>query len=176
MAQIIRLPVWPSEYPATVDGLDHAEQLLVLAIRSWVADRKSGNNPTSRLCDTMSAAGAPDAAFSLDQFMTVAGRTAKRAVAIRCPRCPRVSEDEAQLLHAACLAQHGDRHLAAVALRHVLLSAFGADCTFDLLESLGEMFKAAGLRFRRRRPPHHAIESLDSVERWEPLPEDRMVH
>jgi hypothetical protein len=173
MTQIIRLPVRLAVYPETVQALDPPEHLLVMAIRTWLADYQNGNDPTLRLCDTMTAAGAPDAASSIDQFMTVAGRTAKRAIAIQCPRCRYVSPDEQCILHAASRAQHGDGQLAARALRTVLLSAVGAECAFDFVDTLAELFRFAGLRFRMRHLPIEKSSAEVVVEPWTP---DGVVH
>jgi hypothetical protein len=79
-----------------------------------------------RLCQGLEAAGTCDAAFSVDALMAIIARTVRQPIAIHCPRCPHVSEDERHLLHAASLTQAGNGHLAEKALCTALLSAQGA--------------------------------------------------
>jgi hypothetical protein len=59
--------------------------------------------------------------------MSVVARSARQPIAIHCPRCPHVSDDEKTLLHAASLAQAGDAQRVEKALRTALLSAQGAE-------------------------------------------------
>jgi hypothetical protein len=89
MGQIIRLNVVPAGYPDTSTTLDPAEGLLLSAIRWWVADFRQRDDPLPRLCGVMGAAGAHDAAFSVDQLMAVFVRSARRPMAVHCPPCPR---------------------------------------------------------------------------------------
>jgi hypothetical protein len=57
----------------------------------------------------------------------VIARTGRQPIAIHCPRCPHVSDDERLLLHAASLTQAGHSHMAEKALCAALLSAQGAE-------------------------------------------------
>jgi hypothetical protein len=97
---------------------------------------RQGEDPLPNLCEIMRAADAHDAAFSVDQLMAVVARTARRPVAIHCPRCPYLSIDEKHLLHAANLPQSGKSELA----ERALLSAHGAEFALGPLEGLGELF------------------------------------
>lgn len=153
MGQVIELTVLQSRYPATTADLDPVESVLLLAIRWWVADYREGDDPLPRLCEGMGHAGAHDAAFSVDRLMQVVAKTARHPIAIHCPRCPNLSGDETQLLHAASLAQSGESDRAERALRTALLSAQGAEFALGPLEGLGELLAEAKLRFRRRRSP-----------------------
>jgi hypothetical protein len=167
MAHIIRLPVRLSPYPDLIDSLDPAERLLVLAVRSWVADYQAGNDPASRLLEAMSAAGVPDAAVSIGLFMTEAARTARRPITIQCPRCAALSDDEQRILHAASLVQHRASHLAVPMLRNALALS-GTEFAVDLLESIGEMFIHAGLHLRVRQPPDDVTAAAEHWESWSP--------
>jgi hypothetical protein len=113
----------------------------------------------------MDTAGVHDAAFSVDRLMAVFVRTARRPIAVRCPRCPGLSEDERHLLHAASLVQAGDRKMAERALRTALLSAQGAEFALGPLQGLGDLFAEAKLLFRRRRPPAADEPSIAAANR-----------
>jgi hypothetical protein len=153
MGQIIRLNVVPAGYPDTSTALDRAERVLLSAIRWWVADFRQRDDPLPRLCDVMGAAGAHDAAFSVDQLMAAFVRSALRPMAVHGPCCPGLSEDEKHLLHAASLVQAGESKMAERALRTALLSAQGAEFALGPLHGLGDLFAEARLFFRRRRSP-----------------------
>lgn len=162
MGQVIQLPPSRTPSPDTTAALDSAEATLLLALRWWVADRRQGVDPLPRLCQAMTAAGATDAAFSVDQLMGVVARTARRQVELRCPRCPRLAEDERTLLYAAGAAQGGESALAERVLRTTLLSAAGAEFALGPLVGLGELFAQVRLFFTRRAsaPP--------APEAWSP--------
>jgi hypothetical protein len=153
MGQIIRLPTAPAAYPEAAADLNPAECVLLIAIRWWVADFDRREDPLPRLCQAMGAAGAHDAAFSVDQLMAVFVRTARRPMAIHGPGCPSLSGDEKHLLRAASLVQSGDSKRAECALRAALLSAQGVEFALGPLKGLGRLFAEARLIFRRRRSP-----------------------
>ncbi|MBN8901990.1 MAG: hypothetical protein BGO51_08930 [Rhodospirillales bacterium 69-11] len=181
MAQIVQLPLPAPAYPAEAAALDRAECVLLVALRWWVAARRDGEDPLPRLCQGLGTAGAHDAAFSVDALMNVIGRTARRPIAVHCPRCPRLSSDEVSLLHAASLAQAGDAPCAERALRTALLSAQGAEFALGPLEGLAILFAEAGLRLRRRRTPSEAGEGsvegrIAWVEAWQPRQPHETVH
>lgn len=146
-------PAAPSAHPATTRDLDPAESVFLLALRWWVADLKQGRDPLARLRQGMTLAGAPDAAYAVDQLMRVLARTARRPIAVGCPRCPGLSRDERRLLHAASLAQAGETARAADTLRAGMISPPGAGFAIGPLEGLVELFAGADLVFRRRAPP-----------------------
>jgi hypothetical protein len=100
MGQLIPFPARPTAFPDEAAGLETAECVLLLAIRWWVEDYRAGADPIPRLCEALDNADAPDAAFSIDGLMTTLARLARRPVDIHCPRCPALSADEKQLLHA----------------------------------------------------------------------------
>ncbi|MDR3531166.1 MAG: hypothetical protein P4L90_11515 [Rhodopila sp.] len=85
---------------------------MLVAIRWWVADFRQHDDPLPRLCQAMGTAGARDAAFSVDQLMSVFIRSARRPMAIHGPRCRGLSGDEKHLLNAASLVQAGESKMA----------------------------------------------------------------
>jgi hypothetical protein len=178
MGQVIRLPVLaPTEpYPDASTELDPAERTLLLGIRWWVVDHRHGNDPLPRLCRAFDTDKVHDAAFSVDQLMFVVARSACRQVAIHCPRCPRLSEDEKHLLNAACLAQAGRGDLAERTLRTALLTAQGAEFALGPLEGLGALFAEAKLLFRRRRLPTDERPVPGVIEVWSPASASETIH
>lgn len=156
MAQLIRFPVPPIPYPHRSTDLDTAEYALLIAVRWWVANHRNGTDPLPRLCQALGVAGVRDAAFSVDQLMSIVARTARHPIAIHCPCCPGLSADEMCLLHAAGIAQAGNEQLAEKALRTALLSAQGAEFALGPLEGLGELFAEARLFLRKRSAPWQA--------------------
>jgi hypothetical protein len=168
MGQIIRLPVTPAEYPETSAELGLAECVLLIAIRWWADACRRGDDPIRRLHQRLETAGTRDAAFSIDSLMAIVARTVRQPIAIHCPRCPHLSGDEKQLLHAASLVQAGDGQLAEKALRTALLSAQGAEFALGPLEGLGELFADARLFFRRRKSPADDRAPVEAVRSWSP--------
>jgi hypothetical protein len=176
MGQVIRMAVRPPAYPDRSADLDRAECVLLIAIRWWVVDHRLGIDPLPRLCQALDIAGAHDAAFSVDRLMAVVACTLRQPIVIHCPRCPRVSDEEKSLLHAASLAQGGDGPLAEKALRVALLSAQGAEFALGPLEGLGELFATARLLFRRRSPPAAGDITGQPIEPWFPSGSSETVH
>ncbi|MDO9712507.1 hypothetical protein [Paracraurococcus lichenis] len=158
-------------YPNATEALDPAETLLLLGVRGWVRDVRRAVNPMLRLEESMARVGIPAAAASLDMFMRVIARTARRPVELGCPHCPRLTTDEQRLLHAARLAQGRDSWLAEEALQQGLLSNVGAEFALGPLQGLGEMFLTVGLHLSPR--PLVDLMDIDSagITPWlPPLP------
>jgi hypothetical protein len=168
VGQIIQLPLSSAAYPDTPAALDPAEHALLTAIRWWVDAYRRDEDPMPRLCQGLEMAGMCDAAISLDAWMAIIARTVQQPIAIHCPRCPDLSDDERHLLHAASLAQVGDSLLAQKALRTALLSGQGAEFALGPLQGLGELFSEAGWFFRQRRPPVADRPPTAAVEPWVP--------
>ncbi len=176
MGQIIQLPLRPAGYPNHSAALDPAECVLLIAIRWWVDSYRRDEDPMPRLCQGLEAAGTSDAAFSVDALMAIITRTVRRPIAIHCPRCPHVSDDERRLLHAASLTQAGNSDLAGKALCTALLSAQGAEFALGPLQGLGELFAEAGFFFRQRRSPVMERTPATAVEPWSPrCPRQRSI-
>jgi len=174
--QVIPFTTTTPTYPARTFLLDAAECTLLIAIRWWAAAFRHGDDPMPRPRQDLEIAGAHDEAFSVNSLMAVVARTVRQPIAVHCPRCPHLSEDEAHLLHAASLAQLGESDLAERALRTALLSAPGAEFALGPLEGLGELFAAARLKFTRRRSPAEAMSPAGAVETWHPPIVAEMVH
>lgn len=149
MGQVIAFPAVPAAYPDLTADLDTAEHLLIGAIRWWVESHRTGEDPIPRLLQSLETAGTPDAAFSIDGFMTVVARAVTRPVEINCPECPHLSLDEKHLLRAASLAQAEERDLSRRVLRTTVLSAQGARDAIVSLECPGQ---SAGRATARGRP------------------------
>ncbi len=167
MGQIISFPAQPTPYPSLATELATADCVLLLAMRWWVEDYKAGADPVPRLQQALENAGATEAAFSIDSLMSIVARTGRRPIAVHCPRCPNLSGDEKQLLHAASLTQACNGTLACKALRTALLSAEGAAFAVGALEGIGELFGAARLFFARLASPSLALDD-DDLEAWAP--------
>jgi hypothetical protein len=178
MGKVFRLPILaPTEVcPDASAALDPPERTLLTAILWWVMDHRQGDDPLPRLCRTFDSSNVHDAAFSVDQLMFVVARSAHRQVAIHCPRCPALSDDEKHLLNAASLAQAGRSDLAERTLRTALLTAQGAEFALGPLEGLAELFADAKLMRRRRRTP--ATDHLPSgvIEPWIPPAPSEAIH
>jgi hypothetical protein len=176
MGQIIRLPVAPAGYPDTVTALEPAENVLLIAIRSWVAACRSADDPMPCLQQELARAGAPDAAFSVDALMTIVRRTVQRPIAIHCPRCPRLAVDETHLLHAASVAQAGNSRRVDRILRTALLLGNGAAFALGPLEGLGTIFARTGLMFPQRGPRADDRNATSAVQAWTPSMSSTVIH
>jgi hypothetical protein len=168
MGQIVAFPIPLKSDPDLATELETAECILLIAVRSWVTAYNEGENPLPRLSRGLETAGAPDAAFPIDDLMTVVARTVTRPVDIHCLRCPRLSPDEKHLLRAASLTQSGDSHLAEKVLRATLLSAQGTELAIGPLEDLGALFSRARLYLSRRRWRAGEPETGDDRQSWSP--------
>jgi len=155
-------------YPTAAEALDSAECVFLIALRWWVAEVKQGIDPLPRLHQGLSAAGAPDAAYSMDQFMRVIARTARRPIDVGCPRCPHLTHDEQRLLHAASLAQAGETARVEEVLRTSMLSPSGAEFALGPLEGLGELFAGVDLIFRLRSLSDDHDPIGGDVQAWMP--------
>jgi hypothetical protein len=176
MGHVIALPEFPADYPEDVNDLNPAERTLLTGLRLWVADRQNAVDPMTRLCTTLDLMGGEDAAFMLDRFMTHAAYFARRVIAVACPRCPNLGDDEKHFLYAASLAQAGHGERAAVALGASMLTSDGAILAANALEDLCGRFAEAKLFLLRRRRPTAPADAR-AVLAWSPSPQQqRTVH
>ncbi len=102
------LPRWPL-LNAEAAALPPAESLVLDAMRGWAAS----SEPLPSAALILAAEGAEALAVPLDALLRAAG------AAMACPLCPRVTRDEAALLAAVALAQHGERSCALAMLGQV---------------------------------------------------------
>jgi hypothetical protein len=152
MGLVIRFGAAPSACPVRTSRPEEAEGTLLIAMRTGFAAFRRGDAPIPGPCDGLERAGACDAPRSSDASTPIVGRTIRAPSSDHCPRCPHLSADEADLPHAASLAQ-ADEKLADRALRTALLSAPGAEFAPSSLGRLGTLFAGARLVFTRRRSP-----------------------
>jgi hypothetical protein len=176
MAQIIPFIPMPASYPTRTTLLDAAKRAFLMAIRRWVCGFRRGEDPVPHLCQHLHAAGARDAAFSIDALMAIVARTVRQPVAIHCPQYPHLSTDQTHLMRAACLVQAGESALAERALRTVLLSASSTEFALGALEGLGGLFARASLRFTRRRSAADELSPDGAIETWTPSIPAPTVH
>jgi hypothetical protein len=168
MGQLIAFPQLPTPYPDLAADLDKGESILLLAIRWWGESFREGEDPIPCLLQGLETVGTADAAFSIDGLMSIVARVARRPVDIRCPHCPRLSDNEKHLLRAVCLAQNGSRDMAEKALRTTLLSPQAAEFALGPLEGLAEIFAKARLFLSPRRLSGDDQAMDDSRESWSP--------
>lgn len=102
------IPLWPL-MNAEAAALPAAESLVLDAMRGWAASREA----LPRAALILAAGGAEALAVPLDAML----RFARAELA--CPLCPRVARDEAALLAAIALTQHGERSCALAMLGQV---------------------------------------------------------
>jgi hypothetical protein len=170
MGQVVAFPVQLPRYPGSAAELGTADCILLIAIRWWVEAYRAGEDPIPRLCQGLETADVHDAAFAIDRLMAVLARCARRQIDVHCPRCPDLSNDEKQLLHAASLAQACSGWLAEKALRATLLSAEDAAFAAVSLDDLAELFATARLFLARCASPVPDAEMEDEREPWLPPP------
>lgn len=176
MGQIIQLPLAAAPYPSRSSALGTAECVLLIAVRWWVACYRKGEDPIPRLEQGLEIAGCRDAASAVDGLMATVARTARRQLSIHCPRCPGLSMDEAQLLHAVNLTQVGEPPAAEAFLREAMLSAMGAEFAVGHLEGIAELFAQMRLVFRPRQPPSADQVAHAPVEAWTPSVSPATIH
>jgi hypothetical protein len=175
MGQVVPFPLVSTRYPDRTTSLHTVEPAFLIAVRWWVLGYRNNQDPMPRLSRGLKAAGARDAAFSLNSFMAIVADTAHRPIAIHRPRCHGFSSDEQHLLFAASQAQYGDRALARQALRDVWISEAGATFALEPLGAPGALFAAAGLHFTRRRSPPAPSEA-GAIEAWMPATDLPTIH
>jgi len=168
MGQVITFPIHATQYPDYADDLDAVENLLLVAVRGGVGAYRRGEDPVPHACEALATAGMHDAAFSIDGLMSIVAGLVRRPVHIYCVKCPNLSHDEKQLLHAASLTQNGDLHLVEKVLRTTLLSAEGAAFAVGRLEGLGTLFARARLLLARRPSPVQSPDVDDGPGSWSP--------
>jgi len=102
------IPLWPL-LNTEAAALPAAESLALDAMRAWATSREP--LPTAALI--LAAGGAEALAVPLDAMLRFA------TPSLACPLCPSVARDEAALLSAIGLAQHGERSCALAMLGQV---------------------------------------------------------
>ncbi|MBX6744446.1 MAG: hypothetical protein IRY87_20640 [Acetobacteraceae bacterium] len=103
------LPAWPWS-DAEVDDLPAAERLLLDGMRLWAAAADADQPPLPALRPPFAAEDASAAIAPLDALLR--GIAAAGPLALCCPLCPHVAEEEALLLLSCALTQRGARREA----------------------------------------------------------------
>ena len=116
---------------------------LLWCMRTWVAGLQAGEDAGGRIERVFAGLGAPDAAPFLQGFMFAVGHGATRVVAVQCPCCPRLADDERMLLDAFGLAQEM-RPFEALLLLRGLLSPEGARAALRSAEGVAAAMARAG--------------------------------
>lgn len=167
MAVILPFPM-ALPWPERTTDLSASERLVLHACRDWLVAVRADADPAAALRPPLAMHGIPDAALSVDALLGVVARAARRPIDLRCPRCEKLSEDEARLLHAAALAQRGQPEMAEDILR-ALLTDVGASFALGPLSGLGVLLGTAGLRLRARRLPEASGgTTAERFEAWSP--------
>jgi hypothetical protein len=128
----------------TFEGLEVSERLLVWGGRTWVACCRRRHCPMAEIKGVFSRFGVTDAAASLDALLGAAAQHAIRSIAVQCPVCAQISDDEVTLLSAASAAQRHDPATAQAHLQSWLPAAI-AEWALGPLHGLGVLFARAGL-------------------------------
>lgn len=103
------LPTWPWSN-VQADDLPAAERLLLDGMRLWAVAAEDGQPPLPALRLPFTAEDAAAAVVPLDALLR--GISAAGPLALGCPLCPHVTEEEALLLLSCALTQRGARREA----------------------------------------------------------------
>lgn len=98
----------PHEGEESFAALDNGRKLLLWGIRVWVAALRNDWPPVQTretLMEGFALAYALDAIDPLEGMMSILAGSSSRQVAVNCPRCPGVTEDEQLLLDLVSLCQ-----------------------------------------------------------------------
>ena len=135
------LPTWPWAADLA-DDLPEPERLLLEAGRLWGAARREGRSAWLAIRPPFLA---EDAGGAVDPFDTLLRQAATlKPLALGCPLCPRVTEDEAALLLGCALTQRGARR-EGLALFLRWLPPGSAHAAMPAAIHLGIALRAAGL-------------------------------
>ena len=95
-------------------------QLFIWSARRWRVAVEREESVEEALAYTYGIARCPEAIALLDETMSLVAVAAFRPVAIRCVRCPTLSEDERDLLRAIQDVQRGHHARAATHVGRIL--------------------------------------------------------
>ena len=113
---------------AGASPLTRAETLVLWAIRAWVAGHRHGIPVLANLRTAFRNEGAPAAAEAVDDLMGFIANGAGRTIAVNCPRCRQVTEDERLLLDVVALHQQGETLWVPFLARAILTPAATRMC------------------------------------------------
>ena len=136
--------------PRQTATLSLAEQLSLWGIRAWVGRRMQDQAPCAGFFRAFRLAGAPEAADHLADFMSLLSVTARRCLAINCPKCPDVTPDEELLIAALTAAQLESFGSASALLGRVIVPPAIHESLLAL-RRFGRAMSEAGLIFLDER-------------------------
>lgn len=145
----------PLFHPTPADAaavLEPEQRFLLWAVRAWVACCRAGLLPAAPVLSVFERLGLPEAEAALEDALVMLARSAARRLAVHCPGCPGLSEDETLLLDAAAAAQHRD----VAAGRHRLaglVPATAVDAVLDAFAEFGTLLALAGLMLPEPEAP-----------------------
>ena len=99
-----------------LDALRYAERLLIGSVRYVVLRLKRGAIEVRDLETELRKQGIDNAVPAMVALTRIVGTAAKRKIDIRCCGCPKLSPDEARLLHIVAVLQRGDQKPASALL------------------------------------------------------------
>jgi len=138
------IPDRPTEGPA----LPPADRLLLWAMRVWVIGLKRRLDVAEPTRAAFARFGAIEAAELVDGLMSILACGASEVLCIECVCHPEMSDDEARLLRAASLHQ-AKRGFEARFLLRAMLTAEASRDAGEILDRIGLVFAARGLRLSR---------------------------
>jgi hypothetical protein len=141
----------PVQQPTEVVAeLEEGEALLLRGIRLWVDRFKRRECGLWDLNRHFVAHGLGEATPSLHGILFNSSVATRRALDVRCARCPSLSPDEARLLHAVACLQAGDEPTAKTVLSSWLPPA-AVRLTIESVRGLATTFTAEHVRLPQRR-------------------------
>lgn len=143
--------VWtnPADIPAPIRAetpfvvLPPAARLALWGMRYWATCARHGRCPALMLRDVYHSAGVPDAASSIDGLMRIFATASRRAPALGCPACTRLTDDEAQILNGLRALQR-DEAVGADILLAAWLPARAAELAAPSMEGLARILLQGG--------------------------------
>ncbi len=101
--------VAPNSSANPIDALALSERFVLWNFRAWACCCRGQRLPAEPVVSSFARVGAPEAASALDTAMTRLVLATARPIAVSCPPCQGLSEDERRLVAATAAAQRHDR-------------------------------------------------------------------
>lgn len=135
-----------------VAALDPASWLVLWGLRHWALCHRQEQSPWPMLNDLFGRNEVGAAAFSLNGLMQITALTTKRSLDVRCPACPKMSDDERLMLRAVCAAQNGDIGSARGILRDWLPET-AVRMASHMIFGLADILAEAGFKLQPAAAP-----------------------
>ncbi|MFV3129427.1 hypothetical protein [Niveispirillum sp. KHB5.9] len=133
-------------------ALHPSARLALWGLRYWATCANQGRCPALLLRDVFVSAGVPLAPISIDRLMRVFATASRQPLALGCPACTRLTDDEAELLNAILCLQGGE----GVAVERVLtawLPQQAAEVAGPALEGFARLLLDGGYDLASDRVP-----------------------